>query len=76
MILKKQKRTKTLIHLTFKVTSVEVVTTTGTTTTEEIVTVTPRQVTPSVCEWKNFVYGPGDSIENYVLKKSVVPSDN
>ena len=64
MILKKQKRRKTLIHLTFKVTSVEVVTTTGTTTTEEIVTVTPRQVTPSVCEWKNFVYGPGNSIKN------------
>ena len=24
-----------------------------------MVTVTPRQVTPSVCEWKNFVYAPG-----------------
>ena len=51
-------------------------TTEGTRTTEEVVTVTPRQVTPSVCEWKNFVYGPGNSIKNKVLKNSVVPSDN
>ena len=39
-------------------------TTEETRTTEEVVTVTPRQVTPSVCEWKNFVYAPGNFIKN------------
>ena len=39
-------------------------TTEGTKTTEEVVTVTPRQVTPSVSEWKNFVYGPGMSTKS------------
>merc|ERR1719489_438167 len=41
-------------------------------TTTEVVTITPRQVTPSVCEWKNFVYAPGDVIGIVVVESGCV----
>ena len=61
--------TDIVIQQFFKVTSEKVVSTAETTTTEEVGTVTPRQVTPSVCEWKNFVYAPGYFIKTRSLEK-------